>query len=171
MAIVNNYVDVNIVAGKLANNSACMGGEVKGAIQSFAVASTDQAGSVYRVFKGISPDAVIKSVRLYNDALTGATSVSCGFYGVLDYDNVGAIVGSGNQIASAVNIAAGNPVTSTPLIFDTAISIINREVPIYTLAGHTQLTKLPAYDICLTMTAMTTGANGNICLILEYVQL
>lgn len=171
MAVVNVYVDTNIAAGKLANNAACMGGKIICAIQSFVVANTDAAGSVYRVFKGISPDAVIKSVRLYNDALTGATSVSCGFYGVQDYDLVGAIVGSGNQIASAVDISAGNPVTATPLVFDKAISIANREVPIFTLAGHTVITKLPAYDICLTMTAMTTGATGNVCVILEYVQL
>ncbi len=171
MAVVNIYVDTNINTGKLANNTAALGGITKTAIQSFVVTNGDLAGSVYRIFKGLSPDIIIKSLRLYNDALTGASSVSAGFYGVQDYDNVGAIVGSGNQIASAVDISAGNPVTSTPLVFDKAISIANREVPLYTLAGHTQLTKLPAYDLCLTMTAMTNGATGNVCVILEYVQL
>lgn len=171
MAVINGYVDANIALGKLANNAACMGGTLKCAIQSFAVASTDAAGSIYRIFKGMSPDIIIKSVRLYNDALTGASSVNFGAYGVLDYDNVGAIVGSGNQIASAIDISAGNAITSTPLVFDKSISIANREVPLYTLVGHTQLTKLPAYDLCLTMTAMTTGANGNVCVLLEYVQL
>lgn len=171
MAVVNVYSDANLVLGKLASNTAVMGGTVKTIIQSFTVGSTDAAGSVYRVAKAMSPDSIIKSVRLYNDALTGATSVSCGFYGVQDYDGVGAIVGSGNQIASAVDISAGNAVTVTPKIFDTAISIANREVPIYTLAGHTQSTKLPAYDIALTFTNMTTGATGNVCVIIEYVQL
>lgn len=170
MAIVNAYVDANLVVGKIGNAVAVAGNVTKTAIQSFVVASTDAAGSVYRIFKGLSPDIIIKSVRLYNDALTGASSVSCGFYGVLDYDNVGAIVGSGNQIASAIDISSGNPVTSTPLVFDKSISIANREVPLYTLAGHTQATKLPGYDLCLTMTAMTTGATGNVCVILEYVQ-
>lgn len=174
MTIINGYVDANYgaTAPKLGNNiGGGNGGVVKTMIQSFVVGSTDAAGSIYRVFKGVSPDVVIKSVRLYNDALTGATSVSCGLYGVLDYDLVGAIVGSGNQFASAVDISAGNAVTSTPLVFDKALSIANRNQPLYIVAGHTQLTKLPAYDICLTMTAMTTGATGNVCLVIEFVQL
>ena len=155
MAVINNYVDTDIVAGKLGVNTRVQGGQMRTAIQSFVVGSTDAAGSIYRIFKGMSPDIVIKSVRLYNDALTGATSVSFGAYGVLDLDGVGAIVGSGNQIASAVDISAGNPVTATSLVFDKQISIVNREVPLFTLVGHTQSTKLPAYDLCLTMTAMT----------------
>lgn len=172
MAIVNAYVDANIALGKLGSNSAAgNGGIVKRMVQSFVVAATDQAGSIYRVFKGVAPDVIISNVRLYNDALTGATSVSCGLYGVLDYDNIGAIIGSGNQFASAIDISAGNPVTSTPLVFDKSLSIANRESPLYIVAGHTQLTKLPAYDICLTMTAMTTGATGNVALMLEYTQM
>lgn len=171
MAVINAYIDVDIAAGKLTNNISSPGAVIKSAMVSFVVGSTDAAGSIYRIFKGMSPDIVIKSVRLYNDALTGASSVKFGLYGVLDWDNIGAIVGSGNQIASAVDISAGNPVTSTPLVFDKQISIVNRDQPLYILAGHTQLTKLPAYDLCLTMTAMTTGATGNVCVILEYVQL
>lgn len=173
MAVINAYVDANVGAtpAKLSNNTAVMGGPVRCAIQSFAVASTDAAGSIYRIFKGMSPDIIIKSVRLFNDALTGASSVKFGAYGVLDYDGVGAIVGTGDQIASAIDISAGNAVTVTPLVFDKSISIANREVPLFTLVGHTQSTKLPAYDLCLTMTAMTTGASGNVCVILEYVQL
>lgn len=171
MAVVNVYADANIALGKLASNSSSPGGVLKTAICKFTVGSTDAAGSIYRVFKGMSPDIIIKAVRLYNDALTGATSVKLGLYGVLDYDNVGAAVGSANQIASAIDINAGNPVTSTPLVFDKSISIANRNQPLYILAGHTQLTKLPAYDIALTMTAMTTGATGDVAVILEYVQL
>ena len=172
MAVINGYVDVNIKAGKLGDNLVGGNGAVTKVITCcFVVGSTDAAGSVYRVAKGVSPDAVVKSIRLYNDALTGATSVSCGLYGVLDFDNVGAIVGSGNQFASAIDISAGNAVTVTPKIFDTSLSIANRNQPLYIVAGHTQLTKLPAYDICLTMTAMTTGATGNVCVIIEFSQL
>lgn len=172
MAVINAYVDTNIAAGKLSDNVAAgNGGVLKWMVCSFVVGSSDAAGSIYRVFKGVSPDVIIKSVRLFNDALTGATSVSCGLYNVLDYDNVGAIVGTGDQFASAVNIASGNAVTSTPLVFDKALSIANRNQPLYIVAGHTQLTKKHAYDICLTMTAMTTGATGNVCLMVEFSQL
>jgi len=174
MAIVNAYIDANIGATnqKLGNNiGSGNGGIVKKMINCFVVGSSDAAGSIYRVFKGVSPDAVILNVRLYNDALTGATSVNCGLYGVLDFDNIGAIVGTGDQFASAVNIASGNPVTSTPLVFDKALSIANRNQPLFVVAGHTVITKLPAYDICLTMTAMTTGATGNVCVMIEFVQL
>lgn len=171
MAVINAYVDTNIAAGKLGTNTAQMGGRLMTAICCFVVASSDAAGSIYRCFKGISPDAVIKSVRLLNDALTGASSVKFGIYGVLDYDNVGAIVGTGVEFASAVDISAGNAITSTPLVFDKQLSIANRNQPLYIVAGHTQTTKLPAYDLCLTMTAMTTGATGNVCVMLEYVQM
>lgn len=174
MAIINGYIDANIGATtqKLGNNiGSGNGGIVKKMVNCFVVGSTDAAGSIYRVFKGVSPDVVIQSVRIYNDALTGATSVSCGLYGVLDYDLVGAIVGSGNQFASAIDISAGNAVTSTPLVFDKSLSIANRNQPLYIVAGHTQLTKLPAYDICLTMTAMTTGATGNVCVMIDFVQM
>ena len=172
MAVINGYVDVNIKAGKLGDNLVGgNGADAKVITCCFVVGSTDAAGSIYRVAKGVSPDAVIKSIRLLNDALTGATSVSCGLYGVLDFDNVGAIVGSGNQFASAIDISAGNAVTSTPLVFDKSLSVANRNQPLYIVAGHTQLTKLPAYDICLTMTAMTTGATGNVCVMIEFSQL
>lgn len=174
MAIINAYVDSNIGGSpaKLGSNLAAgNGGVVKTIVCSFVVGSTDAAGSIYRVAKGMSPDAVIKSVRIYNDALTGATSVSCGLYEVLNGAGVGAIVGSGNQFASAVDIASGNAVTVTPKIFDTALSIANRNQPLYIVAGHTQLNKKPAYDIALTMTAMTTGATGNVCVIIEFSQL
>ena len=173
-AVINAYIDTNIGATtqKLGVNSGSgNGGVLKRMVNCFVVGSTDAAGSIYRVFKGVSPDAVIQSVRLYNDALTGASSVKCGLYGVLDYDLVGAIVGTGDQFASAVDISAGNPVTSTPLVFDKALSIANRNQPLFVVAGHTVITKLPAYDICLTMTAMTTGATGNVCLIIDFVQM
>lgn len=169
MAVINAYVDADLVAGKIGSAPAVTGAKIRQLVQSFAVASTDAAGSIYRIAKGVSPDTLIRNIEMYNDALTGATSVKCGLYGVLDYDNVGAIVGSGNQFATAINIASGNPVSGSAQSLMGNLAIADREKRIYEIAGHTQVTKLPAYDIALTMTAMTTGANGNVCVYISMI--
>lgn len=170
MAVINVYVDSNLAAGKLAAAVNEMGSKVVRGIAVFSVGATDAAGSVYRLFKGLSPDMIVQSLSILNDALTGASSVKFGFYGVQDYDNVGAIVGSGNQLGSAIDISSGNPISSGLVTVMKAVAIADRSKRIYELCGHTQLTKLPAYDLCMTMTAMTTGANGNVAVFGEFIQ-
>ncbi len=169
MAVINAYVDADVVAGKLGGAIGVRGNKAVHLIQSFTIASTDQAGSIYRVFKGVSPDMIIRRIEILNDALTGATSVSLGLYGVLDYDNVGAVV-SAACFMSAKDISAGNPITGSPFNGLSAVTIANREKRVYELAGHTQTTKLPAYDIGMLFTAMTTGANGNVCVMIDAIQ-
>jgi len=171
MSVINNYVDTNILAGKLAKNTVVMGGQLKTAIQSFAIAATDEAGSVYRVFKGLSPDIVIKDMRIFCDALAGVNDVDVGVYGVLDYDGIGAIV-DGNCIGDAVDISAGFPITAAPGVLDEAIAIADREKALWELAGEAQFpAKSAAYDICLTVNAIGQGTNGNVCVIMSYVQM
>lgn len=169
-ALINAYVDVNLAAGKLGSNTAISGGIAKLAIQSFAVAASDSAGSVYRVFKGLSPDIIISSIVINNDAMSGATSVDCGAWGVLDYDGIGAAINA-TCFAAAVNITAGNPVTGSPARLDTAISIANRESPAYLIYGDAQYpAKHPAWDLALRFNAAPVQA-GNISVRMEYVQL
>jgi hypothetical protein len=171
-AVINGYVDVNLgaVPPELGNNVQVLGGELKQAIQSFTVAATDSALSVYRVFKGLSPDIVVSSIEIYNDAMSGATSVDVGAWGVLDYDNVGAAINA-TCFASAVDIHLGNPVTTGAARLDTALSIANRENPAWTVYGDTQYpAKHPAWDLALRFNNAPVQA-GNVCVKLSYVQL
>lgn len=171
-AVINGYVDVNLgaVPPKIGNNVAVSGGPLKQAIQSFLVGVSDSALSVYRVFKGLSPDIVVSSIEIYNDAMSGATSVDCGAWGVLDYDNVGAAINA-TCFASAVDIHNGNPVTTGPARLDTALSIANRENPAYLVYGDAQYpAKHPAWDLALRFNNAPVQG-GNVCVKMAYVQL
>ena len=170
MAVVNKYIDANLVLGKLGNAALISGVKLVKAVQSFVIASTDDATSVYRVFKGLSPDIVVTNIKIFNDALTGASDVDVGAYGCLDYDGVGAVIDA-NVFADALNIASGNPVSTVPADCMKDVSIANREKTAWELFGEAQYpAKSPAWDLCLTMNAMTTGATGNVCVMLEYLQ-
>lgn len=170
-AIFNGYVDVNISAGKLGSNAQVSGGIQKTAVQSFVVAAADTAASVYRVFKGLSPDIIVTALDIWNDALTGASSVTVGAYGVLDYDNVGAAISSA-CFATGLDLSSAHAITGSPLNGMAAVTIANREVPAWVLYGDAQYpAKHPAWDLCITMVAMTTGATGNVHVKMSYVQL
>lgn len=173
MGVINNYVDANLAAvpPKLGSNAHVMGGIPKVAVTSFVVGSTDAAGSIYRLFKGLSPDIIITSIDILNDALTGANNVQIGAYGVLDYDGVGAAI-SANCFASGLDLSTAHAISGSPLNGLAAVSIANLNVPTWTLYGDAQYpAKHPAFDLCMTMTAMTTGATGNVHVKLQYVQL
>lgn len=165
----NAYVETNVAAGKLAAAAQSgLGGIVRQAVIVYEKTALDTSGSILRFFKGMDPDVIIRSLMVGNDAIAGCTAVKAGFYGVLDYDNIGAIVGSGNQLATAADLSAAH-VSGSELSLLTAVDMADRAKRIYELCGHTQTTKLPAYDLCLTLT--TGGANiGTITLFLDTIQ-
>ena len=171
-AVINNYVDPNLsaVPPKIGENVRVVGGQSKVAIQSFLTATSDSAGSIYRIFKGLSPDIIVSSITIYNDAISGATSVDVGAWVPLDYDNVGAAINA-TVFGSAIDIHLGNPVTAAPARIDTALSVANRCVPVWTVYGDTQYpAKHPAWDLALRFNNAPVQA-GNISVKMEYVQL
>lgn len=114
------------------------GGLFRGFMQSWTKKTTDGNGTIY-FLQSIPADAVIKSISLYNDALSGATSADCGLYkldpsqqaaGVdqtaADYNagyptnglpsGTNAYVDAGAIFASAVDIHSGNA-QGSPLNF------------------------------------------------------
>ena len=127
MAVVNAYVDTNVVAGKLSSAALVGGVPVIKAIQSFAIGASDSASSVYRVFKGIPSDAIVLSIKILNEAVAGVTAGLIGLYNVLDFDGTGAIIGSGNQLSAGFNFSNANAIASAPAEALTAVSIANRE--------------------------------------------
>ena len=172
----NAYVDTNLIAGKLAQAALVSGVTKYVAIQSWVVGAADYATStpVYRVFKGIPSDAIVTSIKILNDAVAGVTAGLIGLYNVLDFDGVGAIIGSGNQLSAGFAFSSANTIASAPAEALTAVSIANREKALWELASQTQAPgaagpKASAYDICFTMSSMTTNT-ANICAILEYIR-
>lgn len=164
----NKYVDTNINSGKICNAANGVGAVNRESIVTYAKTALDNDTSILRIIKGLSPDDIISNIKVVNDAIAGCTSVKVGFYGVLDFDNIGAIVGSGNQLANALDLSVGHA-SGSELSAISAVAVADRVKRIYELVGHTQTTKLPAYDLCLTLT--TGGTNtGNITVIVNIVQ-
>ena len=171
----NDYVDTNILAGKLANAALVSGAARISAIQSFVVGASDYATSAprYRVFKGIPSDAIILSIKILNEAVAGVTAGTIGLSNVLDFDGVGATVDAA-CLSAGFNFSSANTIASVPAEALTAVTIANREKQLWELAAQTQAPgaagpKAPAYDICLYMTSMTTNTAA-ICVMLEYIR-
>lgn len=167
---INNYVDANIVAGKLTTPGYVCGVAGYRAISVFTPANGDLAGSIYRLFR-IPSDAIILSLSMFNAAITGATSVNIGLYDVLSFDGVGAIIGTGDQFMTATDISAGTAVTSTRRDCLTNLSIANRNQALWSIVGETQAQpKRAAFDIAMTFTAKTTVGTGAVAVYLEYLR-
>ena len=176
MAVVNAYVDANLAATppKLGSAALVSGAASFTVVQAWQIAAADSASSVYRVFKGIPSDAIITSLEVLNDAVAGATAGLVGLYNVLDFDGVGAIIGSGNQLNASFAFSSANAIASGWANLLTAVSIANKEKQLWELASQTQAPgtagpKASAYDICVTMVGMTTNT-ANIALKMSYIR-
>lgn len=168
MAVINAYVNTNVAAGKLADAAQLMGSPTRKMVGTFEVAAADDNGSIYRVFKGLSPDIIITNILVCNDAITGGTQYDVGLYGVLDYDGIGAVVsGKANCFANNLDLSSAHA-RGSELSGISALDVADSGKRLYEIAGHTQSTKLPAYDLCLTADTVGSGA-GTVTVILEYV--
>ena len=106
MAVYNNYVDANLVLGKITEAPFAQGSKVFSVVQSFVVAAADSASSIYRVFPAIPSDAIIISIKILNDALPGVTAAVVGLYNCLNFDGVGAVINAGAELNAGVDISA-----------------------------------------------------------------
>lgn len=163
----NKYVETNIVAGKLAAAAQGAGALYREVVITYEKTASDNDASILRFIKGLAPEAIITRAFVNNDAIAGCTAVKVGFYGVQDYDLVGAIVGSGNQLATALDLSSAH-VAGSGLDAHSAVDVADLPKRVWELAGHTQSTKLPAYDVALTLTTGGT-ATGTITLTLGYL--
>ena len=176
MALINNYVDTNILAGKVENAALVSGVQKFTAIQSFAVALADSAASIYRVFKGIPSDAIITSLELWNDAVAGGNAATIGLYDVLDFDGVGAVI-SATLFCASIDLSSAHAMTGAMSNGITAVAIANREKQLWELAGQTQYPytstgpKAPAYDIAIALpNKVADTGSGNVFVKLSYIR-
>jgi hypothetical protein len=167
MAVVEYYTNAQLTAGKLADPASTYGAQPFTMISTFTVANGDSIGSIYRIGKGIDASLVPSKISFFNDAITSA-AMSLGIYGT----GIGKPVPVANSqqlFDTAVSIASAHPVTSSPQIALTNVTIPQRGLRICDLLGLTDATKLSAYDLAVTLTAAAT-ATGNMCFIVEFIQ-
>ena len=173
----NNYVNPVLVSGKLDSAARVSGVPLITAVVSWVVGASDYASTtpIYRVFKDIPSDAIILSLEVMNEAVAGVTSGPIGLYSSLSFDGGGAIIGSGNQLNTGFAFSSANAIASGwANALATGPAIASRAKQLWEIAAQTQAPgaagpKAASYDICFTMTSMTTNT-ANIVAKLTYVR-
>lgn len=165
MSVINDYVNSLVAAGKRDMGHFVGGVEIHKMFVTFEVAAADSDGSIYRVVKNIHPDVILTGIKLWTDAITGASSYSIGLY--LPLADGGAVIGTGVEFLSAKDVSAGN-LHASPIDGMTAVDIANLGNKIFEHAGHTILTKKRGYDIAVTATTVGSAA-GTVSLEFEFM--
>ena len=164
MAVVNAYVNQDIVAGTIAVGAAQRGQRTIIMRETFEKAAADSSTSVYRVFKGVNAFLIPVRIEIENDAITGATAYSCGLY----QTNLGAVI-SKNVFATALDFSSARA-TGSPISGMSAQDQANAEKALYELAGDdVGAIKNGGYDLCLTADTAGTGA-GTITVTAAFIE-
>ena len=172
--MANVYVNSDVQAGKISSGGTVSGVKSFHATVAWSVASTDAAGTIYRVFPNVPSDAIVTSLDIMNGAVTGASGALIGLYVPSEFGS--GIIGSGNQFHTGFDLSSANAIAGGYVNAMPAVSILNRDNQLWDLAGQVQYPtsttgpKAPAYDICLTMVNKTTVATGDICMRLKYIR-
>ncbi len=116
----------------------------------FTVPADADAGSVFRLFKGMPTMTRIVKAEIYNDAIAGATDVDLGVYqtdlgAVIDRD----VFMDGASLATAHAIGA-------PLAGTTALSLVNHQERMSSYMPDPDVAPT-SVDICLTIVSEPTG--------------
>lgn len=150
MAAFIGWVDASVGAlpQKRGEAGVATGGHLRKGVQTWAKKTTDGNGTIYFLAE-IASDAIITEIKLWNDALTGASSADVGIFEIdPGLSNLGgASSTTGNYLAGSP--AGGVPVTvAAPKVDAGAIFMSAKDI-----SGGFALTA--AYDVLF-------GANANI---------
>lgn len=175
MSIVNNYVSPNYTNsnGPKLDPAGLWGPGVDAqtAIAYFQPANGDNIGSIYRLFKQVPSDVIVTNLEILNDGWTTSCTGSFGLYQVLEWDGVGAVINSGAEFKSAYNLNTGAPASAGWVSILNALSIANRVVPIWQMAGQAEYPpKYAAFDIALTLAGATNTSTANTAVKLSYIR-
>ncbi len=151
MAVINAYVNSLIAAHTKTRPETAGYGELNSLNQTFEVAAADDNDSVYRIAR-IPSNMVPEILTVMCDAITGMSDVNIGFYQTLE--NGGAIVGSGNQLADALDLSSASKILDG--LKDVVIE--NRVKTVAELLSLTNVTAAAEYDLCLTAIAAASTA-------------
>lgn len=168
MAVLDEYVNASLISTasrRRADAKNVNGQQLLHLVQTFEVAAADDDGSVYRIFPNIPCTAVIRSLRVACDALTGSTDWDVGLY----LPNYGAVVDK-DILADGINLSAGY---SRILALDglVTVDLANANKMLYELpingAALTLKTRSQFYDICMTANTVGSGA-GTVTVEMSY---
>lgn len=154
MAVFDNYVDANIVAGEIASGLSGPGAKAISGRVVFDTVAADDANSVYRFLKSIPCTAVFKKLDIYTDGVTGLSDVNIGLYKV---GAAGAVVDD-NCLGDAIDLSAAVLPTAAK---DGLISVTNsnRAKMLWELAGQTINNRQSHYDLGMIAIAEPTEAD------------
>ena len=151
MAVINAFVNADVAAGKKGNPALVSGGQLRSFVSVFEVASGDDDGSIYKIAK-LPANAILTSLTLNSDAITGLTSIDCGLY------KESGVVADANLFLSAEDIAAGQAIgTAQDAMEDLALENLGKKL--YEQLGLTVATATEtAYDLALTANTVGSAA-------------
>ncbi len=177
MAVVNKYVNDLLEAGKLDEAAYVNGGNKISMIQSEEFAAGDDAGSIYRFFKGLRPNLIPIDIKIYvDDAVAGADDVNVGLYETTGADGVaGAAIddncfGDDVDLSPAGGAVRGGGADGTDEWVDgmKTVDIANMKKKLYEHAGHDVTDYTQGYDLVLTcVSECTTG--GTVTVVAEFI--
>lgn len=154
MAVEDKYVDANLVAGKKATALvAGQGAETTTLVATVAVASGDDNGSVYRLFKSIPSSLVPVKIEVHNTAVTGGTDYDLGLY------EVGGVAVDADILADGISMATARTIATSNNAGMTTIAIADGVETLGELSAQTDVDA--AYDLALTANTVGT-ADGTI---------
>ena len=157
MAVENKYIETDLATGKNLDAKSSGGTNLKFIRKTFEVAAADDDLSVYRICR-IPSNAVILSIKVWNDAITGGTDYDFGLYNI----NGGAVVDK-DAFTDGTNMSSARDAVEQL----TAPTIEELHKPIWEYASLS-LTKDPKIDYDFAVTANTVGtAAGTITLDIE----
>ncbi len=177
MAVVNKYVRTLVEAGKLDESAYVNGSKIVGMVASEEFAAGDDAGSIYRFFKGLNPNLIPIDIKIYvDDEVAGADEVDVGLYEQTDDSGVGAVIdidcfGDDVDLSPAGGALRGGGADGTDEWVDGMKSVDIADLPkkLYEHAGHDVTDYTQGYDLVLTcVSECTTG--GTVTVIAEFLE-
>ncbi len=176
MAVVNKYVRTLIEDGKLDEAPYVNGAKKVSMVASEEFAAGDDAGSIYRFFKGLNPNLIPIDIKIYvDDAVAGADEVDVGLYEQTDDSGVGAVIdidcfGDDVDLSPAGGALRGGGADGTDEWVDgmKSVDIANLPYKLYEHAGHDVTDYTQGYDLVLTcVSECTTG--GTVTVVAEFI--
>lgn len=155
MAVYNDYVDTQILAGRTTSALAGQGSKnVVDLLVAFDTVAAHDAASIYRVFKAIPCTAVPLEISIWTDGVTGMDDVDVGLYKV---GAGGAEVGT-EVLGSTIDLSSAVLKTAAK---DGMINITNTEYgqALWELAGESINDREAFYDIGLKSVADLSEAD------------
>lgn len=162
MAVVNQYVNSDIVNGNLAVSAYFSGAGMWGLNALVAVAAADDDTSKYRIAK-VPATWTPFSIVATNTEITSGTDYDLGLYYTLEGALEGAVTTGGKDVlADGIDMSSARA-EGSGISMLSAVAVADAQKPIWELAGDTIDNHQSSYDIVLTANTVGSAA-GTIAL-------